>query len=145
MAVIAGGGSGVAKHVEGVGALAHLFGQESHLGVAAGVVGNGAESVGGQRHAKCRQHADGRKADAVDAGRKVAESACKAERGQDSERDDDHGQPRAEHADGYAFDDGGGTALLCLLRDAACGFIFVGGEIFCALANYDAGHQTCCD
>jgi len=38
-----------------------------HLGVAAGVVGDGAEGVGGQGDAEGRQHADRRESDAVEA------------------------------------------------------------------------------
>ena len=44
---------GVAKSIEGIGAVANLLAKTRHFGVTAGIVGNWSISIGGQSDAKC--------------------------------------------------------------------------------------------
>ena len=56
---------GVAQRVQSVGPLAYLLRLLRHLGVAAGIVGDRAEGVRGQRDAEGAEHADGREPNSV--------------------------------------------------------------------------------
>ena len=69
----AGSGGGVAQRVEGVGSFAYLFAQAAHLGVTAGVVGNGTVGVGSQSDTQRREHAHGCDTDTVEAQGHVAQ------------------------------------------------------------------------
>ncbi len=55
---LADGGGGVAHGVELVGASTDLFGEVSHLGDSAGVVGDGAVGVDSQLNTGGRQHTE---------------------------------------------------------------------------------------
>ncbi len=66
---LAGGRGGVAQRIQGVGALAHLGAQAAHLGIAAGVVGDGAVGVAGQGDAEGGEHAHRRDRHPVEARR----------------------------------------------------------------------------
>ena len=106
----AGGGRGVAQTVQGVGPFADHRLQAGHFGVAAGVVGDRAISVGGQRDTQRAEHADRGDANAVQAEGKVVDvgeipAAGETEGQQRRDADDDHRHPDAHHAVGDAADD----------------------------------------
>ena len=84
---LAGGGGGVAERIERVGALADFGLLAAHLGVAAGIVGDGAVGVGGQRDAERGQHADRGDSHAVKAQHEFVAAAGEDE-GADDGNDD---------------------------------------------------------
>ena len=52
-------GRGVAKCIQGIGAVAHFLTQLAHLGVTTGIVGNRTVGVGGQCDTQCGEHTHG--------------------------------------------------------------------------------------
>ena len=61
------GGCRVAQCVEGIRAVAHLLTQSAHLGITAGIVGDGSVGVGGQCDAQCGEHTHGGDTDTIEA------------------------------------------------------------------------------
>ncbi len=72
------------RAVELVGALAHFRGQTGHLGVAAGIVGDGAVGVGGQGDAQGGEHAHRGHADAEETHQRVLRAAHHVEADEDA-------------------------------------------------------------
>ena len=140
---LAGGGRGIAEHVEGVGAFADVRRQGGHLGVAAGIVGDGAVGVGGERDSECGEHADRGESDAVEAvDRALGETACEGEGADDrADRGDDR-DGGGKHAERKTVDNGGGGSHLRLGGEFLGGAVFVGGVILGAVADDDAGEKS---
>ena len=147
---LARGGRRVAQRVEGVGTLAHLGTQTAHLGVAAGVVGDGPVGVGGQRDAQCREHAHGGDADAVEALREVLRrhhvvdvEADGAKVGQDDGHADRHdGDGRGDHSRADAGDDDRCGAGLRAAGDLLRRTVGVRGVVLGGLSDHDASHEA---
>ncbi len=126
---LAGGGGGVAERIEHVGPLPDERRLSGHLGVAAGVVGDGPVGVRRQRNAERAEHADGGDADAVEAQKEVLVASAEAE-GEQDRRDDHHQRsPGGLHAFGDAGDDHRGMTGLGLLGDALRRSVLVGGVV----------------
>src|SRR5699024_4683763 len=117
-----------------------LFGQASHLGDAAGVVGHGAVSVGGQGDAQGGEHTHSGDADAVQAAVEVGgEGAGAVHDGggaaggevgdQDGHGHDEDGGDGGHHAQGDAADDDGGGASLRGSGQLLGGLVVVGSEV----------------
>ena len=128
---LAGGGGGVAKGVEHVGALAHFRLKLGHLGVAAGVVGDGAVGVGGEGDAKRGEHAHGGDSHTVETLRQVGgghhvlhvEADCEEVGQHDGAHDGDHGHGGGNHSEADTVDDHGRGTGLGGLRKLLRGFI----------------------
>mmetsp|Transcript_1898 Transcript_1898/g.4628 ORF Transcript_1898/g.4628 Transcript_1898/m.4628 type:complete len:999 (+) Transcript_1898:220-3216(+) len=101
---LADGGRGVAGGVEGIGLVADLAGELSHLGDATGVVGDGAVDVNGEAGGQGGEHAEGGEGDAV--------HAAHLDAGEHDEGDDDDGEDHTLVPKGKAVDDVGGGARL---------------------------------
>ena len=150
---LAGSGSGVAQGVQSVGTVTDLFGQASHLGDAAGVVGHGAVSVGGQGDAQGGEHAHGGDADAVQAAVEVGgEGAGAVHDGggaaggevgdQDGHGHDEDGGDGGHHAQGDAADDDGGGASLRGGGQLLGGLVVVGGEVLGEVTDEGTADQA---
>ena len=140
----AGGGGGVAQRVESIGALAHAFAQTAHLGVAAGIVGNGAVGVGGEGDAESREHAYGGYAYAVEAHTHIGEveARCKPRAEDNATHHGDDGDGGRYHAEAYARDDHSGGAGGAGFSRFLGGGVALRGIIFSGAAYDDAHEQT---
>ena len=137
---LAGGRGGVAERVQRIGARAHLRAEPGHLGVAAGVIGNGAVGVGRERDAERREHADGRDGDTVEplAHVRHIEARREQKREQRPHHHRNHRRHRRQHADADASDDGGGRTALRSARNGAGRPVGRGGEVLRGAADQDA-------
>mmetsp|Transcript_31071 Transcript_31071/g.84254 ORF Transcript_31071/g.84254 Transcript_31071/m.84254 type:complete len:408 (+) Transcript_31071:115-1338(+) len=127
---LADGRCGVARGVQGIGAVAHVRGELRHLRDAAGVVGDRAEAVDRQARRQGREHAQGRQGDAV----QVAQGERHVDvRGQHEDWDD-----AALVAQGHAEDDVHGGAGLAGRRQLAHGHVGVRREVLRDQADQQA-------
>ena len=112
------GGSSVASSVERISLVAHVLGELSHLGDAAGVVADGTVDVDGQAGREVGEHAKGGESDAKHVENSNATNTTMARR-----NDGNDGRLVAESE---AVDDVGGGARFARLRDFAGGVVAVG-------------------
>ena len=148
---LSGCGGGVAERVENIGALADLRLQLAHLGIASGVVGNGAVSVGCEGDAEGAEHAHCSDCDSVEA---LRQGGCghhilhvKAD-GEEVRKHDCANYCDNRDGGGYhteadtVDDDGGGTGLggLCQLLRRLIG---VRSVVFGRLADNHSGDESC--
>mmetsp|Transcript_1897 Transcript_1897/g.4618 ORF Transcript_1897/g.4618 Transcript_1897/m.4618 type:complete len:1000 (+) Transcript_1897:220-3219(+) len=119
---LADGGRGVAGGVEGIGLVADLAGELSHLGDATGVVGDGAVDVNGEAGGQGGEHAEGGEGDAV--------HAAHLDAGEHDEGDDDDGEDHTLVPKGKAVDNVGSGACLSCACDLTDGGVGVGGVVF---------------
>ena len=117
---LAGRGGCVAEGVEGVGAVADLFGKSGLLGDGAGVVGDGAVGIGREGDPQRREHADRGQRDAVQVGEPVGEP--------DADDDGDQRDEGAEHPQAEAVDDDGCGPGVGLVGQGLGPPVFVRGE-----------------
>ena len=83
----------VAQTIQSIGALANLLGQTAHLSIATSIVRNGTKSVGCQGYAKSREHANGRKANAIDTRSKVTKATSEAKGSNNGRSHNYHREP----------------------------------------------------
>ena len=146
-----GSGGGVTQGVKGIGTMAHLFSQLTHLGVTTGIVGNRTVGVGSQGDAQCGEHAHGGNADAVQtvcqtlARHAQVETVGKAEAEDDGHTDGDDGDAGGYHARAYTFYyNSSGTRQSCL-RNLLGGLVRVRRVVLGGLSDDDTGCQSADD
>ena len=113
---------GVADRIQRIGDGADRFVQFSHLGDAAGVVGDRAVGVHGDDDAGQGEHGDGGNGDAVDAGALEGDD--------DAGGDDDHRSGGGLHGDAETGDDVGAVAGGGCLGDMLDRAVLGGGVVF---------------
>ena len=131
---LARGGGRVAQGVQRVRAHAHVRLAVRHLGDAAGVVGDGAVGVRGERDSECGEEADGGDGDAVLSRELVAR--------EDGDADADGGDSDGEHTDAEALDDDGRGPVLGGGRDVARGRVRVRRAVLSPLGDDDARDEA---
>ena len=129
------GSCGVADSVKLIGDLTHMGIKTAHLGNTAGVVGDRAISVNGNRDACGGEHADSGKSNTV----KVSGNFIGYE---NANADQNDGNPGTHHADGDTADDRGSRAGLRLIRDTLDGTIIAGGINFCHISDHEADNDA---
>ena len=150
---LAGGSGGVAERIKRVGAVADFFRQTGHLGNTAGVVGNGAVSVGREGDAEGGEHADSGNANAVQAlvelsGERAAGvddrggAACAEVAEQDSNRDDQDGGHGGLQAQRDAADDDRSRASFGSGGQLLRGLIVVRGVVLGEVADGAAADEA---
>ena len=143
---LAGSGRGVAEGVQHVGLLTDGRIQFAHLGVAAGIVGNGAVSICGQGDSQGGKHADSRYGNAVEAQaqrvRREHEVGAEAIGQQDGEADGNHRNGRRAHAQADAVDDNGSGAGGGRFGQFLGGAVGMRGVIFGDFADDHAGEKA---
>ena len=150
---LAGGSSGVAKGIEGIGAVADFFRQAGHLGNAAGVVGHGAVSVGRKGDAEGGEHADSGNADAVQALVELSSertagiddrggAACAEVAEQDGDGDNQNGSHGGLQAQGDTADDDRSGAGLGSRGQLLGGLVVVRGVVLGEVADGAAADEA---
>ena len=143
---LSGSSRRIAEGVEDIGFLTYRRIQFGHLGVTAGIVGDGAVRIRSQGDSQRGKHTDGSDGDPVQAhaqriGRE-AETRCEAVGQDNGNRDGHHRDGRRNHAQAHTVDDHGRRTRLGTLGQFLRGLIGMGGIIFGSLADDNAGQQT---
>ncbi len=141
-----GSSSGIAQRIEGIGTLAHLRPEATHLGIATCIVGDRPISIGGQRDAQCGEHAHRRNGDAIKPHAEVlrAHHMChiKADGRQVREKNGchngDHRDHRGDESVTHTGNNDGCGSCFRTLSNRLGGTIGVRGKIFCALTDDDS-------
>lgn len=131
----------IAERVQGIGTLTHILRQMGHFGIAASVIGDRAKRVCCKSDAQSGQHADGRKADAVQPQGNVVETAGCPESYQNGCDNRYHRDTGRIHPNCQAINYSGSGPHSTLLRNTLGGFVFVAGEVFSHLTDDNTSKQ----
>ena len=144
---LTGSGGGVAQCVQSVRAAAHVITQSAHLGVTAGVVGNGTVGVRSQGQTQRGEHTHSGDTDAVEAHGHVicgeSELTGSAEVGTDGTQNDEDNRPAGgNHTHADTGDDDGCRAGGGVLGNELHGLELEGGVVLRHLTDGDTHHET---